>query len=358
MTTGRAKRSVKRQLIPGYGRKGMGWVKNPQKAAYNAVYHRTTVKSPLPYFGAPTAHKSKARATGAPHRAYVPVVSSSPTETIASSSMALAISSDNFEQLKQDISTIYENRITLKRQLSSAEISYYITFLFSSKDKRQARKQAIEQLKSAIAHAYIDLTFRGNMKDQNSWDETSRHFQDMMQSDKIWDLTSRQATDKFHQRTIADEAVDRKVITSRGHKTLEFVKADVDNLYLPNMNGADIYVYPTFIILFSNYKEFSIHDLEQINVSVTARPFHEEEGLPSDAVVVGNTYKFTNKNGTPDRRHANNYTIPVAQYGDLRFISNGGINERYMFSNFEKFASFSKSFIKYAKANLRVPVQS
>lgn len=42
-TTGRAKRAVKRAVIPGYGKKGMGWVKNPKKAAYNAIYHRTTV---------------------------------------------------------------------------------------------------------------------------------------------------------------------------------------------------------------------------------------------------------------------------------------------------------------------------
>ena len=42
-TTGKMKRSVKRALIPGYGKKGMGWVKNPKRAAYNAVYGRTSV---------------------------------------------------------------------------------------------------------------------------------------------------------------------------------------------------------------------------------------------------------------------------------------------------------------------------
>lgn len=41
-TTGRAKRAIKRALIPGYGKKGMGWLRNPKKAAYNAVYRRTT----------------------------------------------------------------------------------------------------------------------------------------------------------------------------------------------------------------------------------------------------------------------------------------------------------------------------
>jgi len=38
-TTGRAKRAVKRKVIPLYGKKGMGWVKNPKKAAYNKAYH-------------------------------------------------------------------------------------------------------------------------------------------------------------------------------------------------------------------------------------------------------------------------------------------------------------------------------
>lgn len=41
-TTGQLKRSVKRAIIPGYGKKGMGWIKNPKKALYNKVYHKTT----------------------------------------------------------------------------------------------------------------------------------------------------------------------------------------------------------------------------------------------------------------------------------------------------------------------------
>lgn len=41
-TTGQLKRSVKRTIIPGYGKKGMGWIKNPKKALYNKVYHKTT----------------------------------------------------------------------------------------------------------------------------------------------------------------------------------------------------------------------------------------------------------------------------------------------------------------------------
>lgn len=43
-TTGKAKRSIKRELIPGYGKKGMGWIKNPKKAAYNKMYQKTSFR--------------------------------------------------------------------------------------------------------------------------------------------------------------------------------------------------------------------------------------------------------------------------------------------------------------------------
>ncbi|MBR8674174.1 hypothetical protein GRR92_06770 [Lactococcus lactis subsp. lactis] len=41
-TTTKYKRKIKKALIPGYGKKGVGWVKNPKKAAYNKVYKKAS----------------------------------------------------------------------------------------------------------------------------------------------------------------------------------------------------------------------------------------------------------------------------------------------------------------------------
>lgn len=41
-TIGKAKRAVKKAVIPGYGKKGMGWTTNPKKAAYNKAYRKTS----------------------------------------------------------------------------------------------------------------------------------------------------------------------------------------------------------------------------------------------------------------------------------------------------------------------------
>lgn len=42
-TTGRLNRAIKKAIIPGYGKKGIGWITNPKKALYNKVYKKTTI---------------------------------------------------------------------------------------------------------------------------------------------------------------------------------------------------------------------------------------------------------------------------------------------------------------------------
>ena len=41
-TTGKMKRKVKKAINPFYGKKGMGYIKNPKRAVKNKVYHKTT----------------------------------------------------------------------------------------------------------------------------------------------------------------------------------------------------------------------------------------------------------------------------------------------------------------------------
>lgn len=41
-TKGRATRAIKKAVIPGYGVKGTGMIKNPKKAVYNKVYSKTS----------------------------------------------------------------------------------------------------------------------------------------------------------------------------------------------------------------------------------------------------------------------------------------------------------------------------
>ena len=41
-TTSNYKRQLKSAIDPTYGKKGVGWFKNPKKALYNKIYNKTT----------------------------------------------------------------------------------------------------------------------------------------------------------------------------------------------------------------------------------------------------------------------------------------------------------------------------
>ena len=41
-TTGAINRKIKRATSPYYGQKGIGWVKDPKRAAYNNLYNKVT----------------------------------------------------------------------------------------------------------------------------------------------------------------------------------------------------------------------------------------------------------------------------------------------------------------------------
>lgn len=73
-TTGKLKRTVKKAVIPGYGKKGMGWIKNPKKAMYNKVYNKTTfgVSDLMP------SGKGKRKSTGSGRYDAPPVNGASP----------------------------------------------------------------------------------------------------------------------------------------------------------------------------------------------------------------------------------------------------------------------------------------
>lgn len=74
-----------------------------------------------------------------------------------------------------------------------------------------------------------------------------------------------------------------------------------------------------------NYKD--------ITMSSHTTRFIESEGVPSDSQIVGQTWKYVNKSGGPDRRFKDNRQLPICLYGELRLTSTSGLNTVIMYSN-------------------------
>jgi hypothetical protein len=66
------------------------------------------------------------------------------------------------------------------------------------------------------------------------------------------------------------------------------------------------------------------------------------EVVPPDAQVVGHTWRFVNKDGTPDRRF-NNRRIPILLYEELSMRTDSGINELFHLSRAGAAAGFIRA---------------
>ena len=161
-----------------------------------------------------------------------------------------------------------------------------------------------------------------------------------------WDTVSRLATDRARQRTEASHAIDRQPVTF-DFDTCEVIQSERKVPHLHNANGGDIYVYPAFVLVHVSRDAFAVVDIADVEISAAAAAFIEEESVPSDTRVLKQTWKKANKDGSPDRRFANNHQIPVVEYGRMSLTSPSGLNEEYMVSNFPclgEFASRWKAF--------------
>jgi len=60
-----------------------------------------------------------------------------------------------------------------------------------------------------------------------------------------------------------------------------------------------------------------------IRIELETTRFSENEAVPSDSQRFGTTWLYANKDGSPDRRRANNHQIPVVEYARLTFSWRG-----------------------------------
>lgn len=276
---------------------------------------------------------------------------------IRSSSNALTVTSKNFQKLRQQITDIYNQRVELLKKLNSAKTKQFLLTLvhfgsylvivgfFYKKiaESRKTQQEVVKELEKKVSETFVQLTFADKSQLEKSWLNCIDTFKELMNSEKIWDITYTEDVDRVKARTVAKTATKRTPI-SIVERGIEFVKSDLPHLFLPNANGPDIFIYPTFLLLFKDNQKFGIFDLKEVKASMKLSGYVEEEIVPKDTEIAQHTWKKANKDGSMDKRFKGNYQIPIVKYGDMTFESEGGLEESFMFSNFDAFTEFVKTY--------------
>lgn len=162
----------------------------------------------------------------------------------------------------------------------------------------------------------------------------------------IWDITASFEQDRRLTRSAAT-TVQTRVPVVFSFENIDILKSSHQAFHFENKNGGDLYIYPAFVIITSNKKEFALIDIKEFEMSFRQSIFIEEETIPSDTKIIDKTWAKVNKNGQPDRRFKGNYEIPIVRYGQLHLKSNSGLNESYSFSNYEWSELFVETFTNY-----------
>jgi hypothetical protein len=171
----------------------------------------------------------------------------------------------------------------------------------------------------------------------------------LARSQRIWKTLTIVATDRYRERTTALHSIQRRPVTV----TLGSCDLIQSSWKIPRLStayGAEMFLYPAFVLYFVSPQAFALVDIHDVKLQFDPSSFIEEETVPTDAEFIKYTWKKANKDGSPDRRFAQNYQIPVLKYGDLRLTSHSGLSEAYMISNERLARGFAEAFFNYQRA--------
>lgn len=219
-------------------------------------------------------------------------------------------------------------------------------FSINIKADIQAKKSAIEQLTKQIESCYVNLDVDFDPDIKAKYDRVVNAFKLVCKSNKIWDVTKAQFEDRKISRSAASTVVKKREVRF-DIKPLVEIKSRYEPLWLKNANGADLYFYPNFIVMYSSQQKFALLSLNELSFSHTPVHFVETGIIPNDTRIIDKTWAKVNKSGSPDKRFKGNYQIPIVKYGQINLRSDSGINEEYEFSNYEYSEQFASAFLDF-----------
>lgn len=117
-----------------------------------------------------------------------------------------------------------------------------------------------------------------------------------------------------------------------------YLKTNVDLIQIKLKKGT-LLILPDKVFIIRGTKVGAVN-YDDLQIQVSSINFVESEPVPKDAQVIGQTWQFVNKNGTPDKRYKNNRQLPICLYGVVKLRSASGINVEMHVSNIQKSRDF------------------
>ena len=273
---------------------------------------------------------------------------------------ASQLTSDSLIDLKNTFHDCYLERAEINKEIKKTKTNLFfykllnfisIIFLIGFivkwfKNNVTEAKEYENDLLIQLQNCVIKIDLNINESIINKFNLLTNKYNELRSCSKTWDLISVSSLNQRASRTSAEASIERKEINFSS-ASINIINSRFQPLHLANANGGDMYIYPAFIFYIENENDFALIDIRNLEISLVNQQFIEEETVPNDAIVIKRVWAKSNADGSQDRRFKNNYQIPVCQYGRIDLKTYNGLNESYMFSNFNKAQDFAQALFSH-----------
>lgn len=159
---------------------------------------------------------------------------------------------------------------------------------------------------------------------QEKYEAVHDVFDALNKAKRKWHIeSSGDVMDKKYQAG-ADQVIERKRVQFSSEPPAT-VKTNIPVPSIP-VGRQTLCFFPDRLLVFDKDGVGAV-SYSDLRWRVGSTQFIETERPPRDAEKVGQTWRYVNKGGGPDRRFNNNPEIPIMLYDEIRLQSDSGLNE-------------------------------
>ena len=149
-----------------------------------------------------------------------------------------------------------------------------------------------------------------------------RIIEDLQRSDRVWSVRIENSHGDWKRNAGAGVSVDRSLVQlGWGDPPRIFTNVRVGHIVV---SGTTLYFFPDRVLLYGPGGIQAVR-YGDLRLEPTTINFIEEGQVSHDAVQVGTTWKFVNRDGGPDRRFKDNRQLAIMKYDVLNLSSTAGL---------------------------------
>lgn len=219
------------------------------------------------------------------------------------------------QRIKSPYHSLYCSIISVLLVIVSFQISFFLGVLLlvsslitTSVIYSADLKRKTTPLSYQFSDKYSEMSFEHKIKS----------FSKLSLSNSSWRLKSKVAVNDWKRNAGSNSALIRhKAKIGKQKPTL--IKTNVE-VWGIDAGSIKLYLFPDCFFVFQDgiYNTITYNELQ---ASFQNLEYVEEESLPKDATITGETWKYVRRDGGPDKRFKNNYQIPIVKYGLISFSS-------------------------------------